>query len=187
MDPLIPAFVAVLLSGVADRPARLAAVLADRHGAGSTWPGAVLALAGAFALAAAGGAIVAPMLTPNARALLLALALVSAGAGMLLPARRFDRLAGWRLPAPLTALAGMFILAIGDRSQFLVFALTARTPDPWLAAIGGTLAGAIPVVAAALLGERVWHRLPLRAIDPGSGALLLVAGVVTGLGALRLL
>ncbi|MEP9402955.1 TMEM165/GDT1 family protein [Sphingomonas silueang] len=187
MDPLVPAFVAVLLAGCTDRPALLAAVLADRHGAQAVWPGAVLALAAGFALSAVGGVVIAPHLTPNARGLLLALGLLSAGGAALWPPRGFDRLEGWRLPGALKALFGTLILMLGDRSQFLVFALVARNPEPWLGAIGGTLAGAVPVVAATLLGERSWTRLPRRAIGIVAGSLLLVVGAVTGLGALRLL
>ncbi len=187
MDPLVPAFVAVLLAGWTDKPAALAAVLADRFGPHAVWPGAVLALAAGFALAAVGGVLVAPLLTPNARALLLALALVSAGGAALWRGGRFDRLEGWRIPGSLTSLFGLFILTLGDRSQFLAFALTARTPQPWLAAIGGTLAAAIPIVAAMILGERGWAALPHRAIGIGAGSLLLLTGAITGLGALRLL
>ncbi|KQN07570.1 TMEM165/GDT1 family protein [Sphingomonas sp. Leaf25] len=187
MDPLVPAFVAVLLAGWTDKPAALAAVLADRFGARAVWPGAVLALAGGFALAVVGGVLVAPMLAPNARALLLALALLSAGAAAMWRGGRFDRLEGWKLPGSLTSLLGLFILTLGDRSQFLVFALTARTPEPWLAVIGGTLAATIPIVAAAILGERDWQRLPHRAIGVGAGGLLLITGAVIGLSALRLL
>ncbi len=187
MDPLVPAFVAVLLAGWTDKPAALAAVLADRFGMRSVLPGALLALAAGFALAVVGGVLVAPMLSPNARALLLALALLSAGGAALWRGGRFEKLEGWRLPGSLTALLGMFILGLGDRSQFLVFALTARTPNPWLAAIGGTLAAAIPIVAAVMLGERGWGALPHRAIAIVSGGLLLLTGAVVGLGALRLL
>lgn len=186
MDPLLPAFVAVLLAGVADRPPLLAALLADRYGTRAVWPGVVAAQAAGFALAAAAGALVAPHLSPNARALLLALALLAAGGATLFEAKIRDRLDGWRLPPILTAALGTAILALGDRSQFLVFALGARTPDPVLAAIGGTLAGTILTVAAAVLGERGWRRLPLAAFRMGAGALLLLAGAVTGLGALRL-
>ncbi len=186
MDPLVPAFVAVLLAGVGDRPALLAAILADRHGRGATIAG-IVAQAIGFALAAVAGMLVAPHLTPNARNLLLALALLSAGGSALFAAKIKDRLDHWRLPAWLTGLLGMAILAFGDRGQFLVFALVARTPDPVAGTIGATLAAGALSAAAAGLGERGWLALPFRWVRPVVGGLLLTVGAVTGLGALRLL
>jgi len=186
MDPLVPAFVAVLLAGVGDRPALLAAILADRHGRGATIAG-IVAQAIGFALASVAGTLVAPYLTPNARNLLLALALLSAGGSALFAAKIKDRLDHWRLPGWLTGLLGMAILALGDRGQFLVFALVARTPDPVAGAIGATLAAGALSAAAATMGERDWLALPMRWIRPVVATLLLIAGAVLGLGALRLL
>lgn len=186
MDPLVPAFVAVLLAGITDRPPILAAILADRHGRAATIA-ALIAQGIGFALAAFGGTLVAPHLTPNARNLLLALALLSAGGSTLFATRIRDRLEGWRLPGAFVGLLGMAILALGDRSQFLVFALVARSPDPVAGAIGGTLAAAVATIAAATLGERDWCALPLRRVRPVAGGMLLLAGAVIGLGALRLL
>ncbi len=186
MDPLVPAFVAVLLAGVTDRPPILAAILADRHGRAATIAG-IVAQGMGFVLAAIGGVVVAPHLTPDARNLLLALALLSAGGSTLFAARIKDRLTGWRMPGALVGLLGMAVMALGDRSQFLIFALVARTPDPVAGAIGGTLAAAVFTTAAATLGERGWYALPLHAVRPVAGGILLVTGAVVGLGALRLL
>lgn len=186
MDPLVPAFVAVLLAGVGDRPPLLIAILGDRLGRVALW-GAIVAHAIGFALAAIGGVAVAPYLSPDARKLLLAFALLSAGGASLFAARIKDRLQGWRLPPALTGLVGSFILALGDRSQFLVFALVARTPDPVAGVIGATLASTVLLVAAATLGERGWLRLPFGAIRPVVATLLFVTGAILGLAALRLL
>lgn len=186
MDPLVPALVAVLLAGVGDRPALLSAILADRHGSAATI-GGIVAQAIGFGLAAVAGALVAPHLSPNARNLLLALALLSAGGSALFIARIKDRLDHWRLPGWLTGFLGLGILALGDRGQFLVFALVARTPDPVAGTIGATLAAIALSSAAATLGERGWLALPFRGIRPVTAGLLLLGGAVIGLGALRLL
>jgi putative Ca2+/H+ antiporter (TMEM165/GDT1 family) len=186
MDPLVPALVAVLLAGVGDRPALLSAILADRHGSAATTAGLVAQAVG-FALAAVGGMLVAPYLTPNARSLLLALALLSAGGAALFPARIKDRLDHWRLPGWLTGFLRIGILALGDRAQFLVFALVARTPDPVAGTIGATLATIALCSGAAALGERGWQQLPFRMIRPVVAGLLLLSGAIIGLGALRLL
>lgn len=179
------ALVAGILLQPGDRPAWLAAILADRFRAGTVIVAASLALALAGGIAAAGGALVAPMLTPNARALFLALALVLAGGGAFVGVRPPERLDRWRVGGFATALLGLFILAFGDALQFVVVALAARGSPP-LAATGATLGALVVLAAAALMGERAWMRLPLRAVRRSAGALFLVAGLVTGLGALRL-
>jgi len=180
------ALVAALLTQTTDRSAWLAARLGTRF----TSPAAViaglaLALALVNAIAAAGAMLVAPLLTPNARALLVALALVSAGGAALVrakpPAETF------RGGAFVAALAGGLALGIGDRTQFIVFALAARTPIPALPAIGATLGGLAVLIPAALAGERTYVALPQRAIRLPIAVLLLVAGAIIGLGALRLI
>lgn len=186
MDPLVPAFVAVLLAGVSDRPPLLAAILSDRLGRGALW-GTIGAQTIGFVLAAIGGMLVAPILTPNARNLILAVALIAAATAVPIPARIKDRLGSWRLPPFPTGLLGMAALALGDRSQFLVFALVARTPDPLTGTIGASLAGAVLLLGAATLGERAWQKLPFAAIRIVATLLLALTGAVLGLGALRLL
>jgi putative Ca2+/H+ antiporter (TMEM165/GDT1 family) len=81
MDALMAALVAAALAQIGDKPAWLAAILADRYRA----PGLVIAMAavallGAGLLAALMGALLAPKLTPEAKQLFLALALLFQGA-----------------------------------------------------------------------------------------------------------
>src|SRR3546814_6103998 len=90
-------------------------------------------------LGAVAGALIGPMLTPEARALLLALALVSAGGAALFKAKAPDALPDSRLGAFATGLLALLALGIGDRTQFVTFALAARTPIPALAFVGATL------------------------------------------------
>lgn len=181
------ALVAAALAGVGDRPAWLAAILADRYRApGLVIAAAVIALAAASGIAATFGALLGPRFTPEAKQLMLALALVLQGGGNLGRAKSPERLDGWRLGVFPTALLGLFILAFGDGVQFVVLTLAARTPLPALAAIGGALGTLAVVAAAALLGEAVWTALPLRGARRGIAALFLLAGAVIGLGALGL-
>lgn len=188
METLVPAFVAVLLAQIFDPPARLAAVLGDRFGGkGGVLLGLMLAQVAGFALAAAGGALLAPGMSPDARGLLLALALVFAGAGGFLRPRLADRLAMWRIGSFATTLLGIFILAFTDRSQFLVVAFAAWGASPVLAAIGASVAATAVGGVAVLLGERAWCGWPGRdAARVGVAAVLLVAGVVLALRTLRL-
>lgn len=180
------ALVAALLTQATDRSAWLAARLGTRFDShAAVIAGLVLALAVVNAIAATGAMLVAPILTPNARALLLALALVSAGAAALVRAR--PPAETFRGGAFIAALAGGLALGIGDRTQFVTFALAARTPIPALAAVGATIGGLAIQIPAVLVGEHAYSQAPERAIRLPIAILLLVAGAVIGLGALRLL
>ena len=187
MEALVPAFVLALLAQPGDRPALLTAILADRfrrpllvalaaglaHGIGSV-------------VAALTGGALAPGLTPEARSLLLAVALVGGGVTALWRTALPSRLERWHFGPFLTPLAGVFVLALGEQTQFFTFALAA-SGMPWFAAAGSTLGAALVAVAAALLGEARWTALPLRWLRLGAAAIFLVAGAVIALGALDLL
>lgn len=182
------ALVAAALAQVGDRPAWLAAILSDRYRApGLVIAMAALALLGAGLLAAAAGTLLAPRLTPEAKQLFLALALLFQGGGALFPVRAPDRLARWRIGAAATSFTGLFILAFGDGVQFVVLALAARAELPWLAALGATLGSLAAIGPAAILGEAGWTALPLVALRRGIAILFVVAALWLGLGALRLI
>ena len=182
------ALVAAALAQVGDRTAWLAAILSDRY----RKPQLVI-LAAAFALllagslAVAGGIAVAPLLTPNARQLMLALALILQGGGALLPVKAPDPLRGWRTGAVATTMLGLFILAFGDGIQFIVVALALRSAVPMLAAVGATIGSLVVIVPAAVLGEAAWTALPLVAARRIIGGLFIVAALWLGLGALGLI
>jgi putative Ca2+/H+ antiporter (TMEM165/GDT1 family) len=187
MEALVPAFIAALLTQVGDRPAMLTAILADRYGRPLLVAlAAGLAHAGGNAVAAGGALWIAPMLTPNAQALLIAIALLFAGLGALWPAKRTDRLEHWQLGSILTPLLAVFILALGDRTQFLTFALAARG-EPWFAFAGATFGAFAVAFIAAVLGELSWSRLPFRAFRIATGLFFLAGAAWVGAGALRLI
>ncbi len=188
MDALMAALVLGALCQAGDKTPWLAAILGDRFRTPATvMVAAAIALAGNYGLGVVGGLLIAPMMTPEARLLLLALALVLAGLSTTLRAKTPDRLDGWRLGAFGTSATGLGIMVFGDRMQFIVVALAARSDLPWLAAVGGTL-GALAVIApAVVLGEKRWLALPQRAIRIGSGGVLILAGTIAGLSAMRLL
>ena len=58
---------------------------------------------------------------------------------------------------------------------------------PKARAIGATIGGLAVLIPAMLAGERAYAKLPERAIRLPIAALLLIAGAIIGLGALRLL
>lgn len=182
------AVIAAALAQIGDRPAWLAAVLADRYGKPLLVIAmATLALAAAAAIAATFGALLAPRLTPEAKQLFLALALLLQGGGALFPAKPPERLDRWRLGAALTSLLGLFILAFGDGVQFIVLALAARTPMPWLAVAGATIGSLAVIAPAVLVGEAQWRALPLALARRIIAVLFVLAGLFLGLGAVALI
>lgn len=186
MEALVPAFIAAIAMQFGDRSAWLTAILADRYGRPLIVAlAATLAHAAGNAVAAIAGGVIAPMLTPNASALLLALALLFGGAGALWRVAMPDRLEKWRLGAVLTPLLGIFIVALGDPTQFFTLALAARSM-PWFAFAGATLGSFVIAFAAALLGELAWRKLPLRPIRLVIGIGFLIGGAIVAVGALRL-
>lgn len=189
MDSLLPALIAALLAGATDRPAWLAAILGERFGGrGAVLAGVVAAQIAIMVIAAAGAVAVRDLMTPHARSLIFGLALIFAGAGALMPPKPpRDRLDGWRIGALPTTALGSFILAFGERVQFVGFGVGAWGASPALAAIGAAAGASIAAGVAAVLGEREWRKLPLRVIGGVGGALLLSAGIVLALGGLRLI
>ncbi len=176
------------LTQVGDRTPWLAAILADRYRApGRVIAGAAIAIAANNAVGAAGAMLLAPLLTPNARLLLLALALALA-AIVFRPSRKGpDRLEGWRLGSFGTATIGLAILAFGDRMQFVTAALAVRSPVPWLAPVGATFGAMAVCVPAILIGERRWLALPLAPVRIAASVILAIAAIILALVALRLL
>ncbi len=180
------ALVLAALTQASDRTPWLAAILADRLGRGTVVVAGLVALALSYAIGVAGGRLLAPVMTPAATLLLLALALVLAGVGTGWRVARPEALERWRLPAPVTAVLGLFIMAFGDRMQFVVVALAARSDLPWAAAVGATIGAGLVAGAAALAGEAAWLALPLRAVRLAAALLLTGAGLVTGVAAVGL-
>lgn len=146
--------------------------------------GIVVAAFANAALSAIAGGMLSGMIGPDARTLLLGLAFISAGAGMLMPVRRPDLLTGWRIGPLLTGGLGLFILGFGNSAQFLTAAIAARTANPVLTAVGAGIAMSIACIVVVLLKSQFFISLPLRWIRRIGGALFLVIGAVMGLGAL---
>lgn len=188
MDALMAGLVLGALCQLGDRTPWLAAILSDRYRApGAVIAAAVLALAGNYALGALGGILIAPLLAPEARDMLMALALVLAGICTSWRDKAPDRLVNWRLGAILTSTLGLGIMVLGDRMQFIVAALAARSTLPWLAAVGATLGALAITMPAILIGEARWIALPRRACSLATGGCMILAGIFIGLRAIALI
>jgi putative Ca2+/H+ antiporter (TMEM165/GDT1 family) len=182
LDALVPAFVAALLAGIGDRPARLAALIGTRGRFGALIAGFVLGHATAIGIAVAGAVLIAPRLTPEAKSLMLAIALILAGLGALW--RRRPIAAADEGSVFVSAATGSFLG--GDATAFLAFALAARGSAPVLAGIGA-LGGAMVLALVAATLARDWERLPLTWISRIAGIVLCVTGLIVALGGLRLI
>ena len=146
MDALLPAFIAVLLAETGGSVQALTAATRERRPAPVTLIALALSTLVSLGLAAWGATLIAGMIGLSPRTMLAGLALLFAGAPMLLPKK---------LLAPQVGSAFFAFLAaqIGDASQFVVFALAARTNMPLLALAGGCaavmFAAALPLMARA--------------------------------------
>lgn len=187
MDALMAALVAALLTQASDRTPWTAALLGDRYsGKGAVIAGTAVALILGNTLGVVGGVIVAPLLSPNARDLLLALALFSGGVTAFWPPKS-PKSGTWRLGAFASSVVAVALLGFGDRMQFVTAALAARSTTPALAAVGAVVGALAVNIPAILLGERRWRRLPVAALRIGAAALLTIGGAIQGLAALRLI
>ncbi|MBX9797524.1 hypothetical protein [Sphingomonas sp.] len=187
MDALMAALVAALAAQLSDRVGLGAAAIAGRTGrAGAVILGTALALAIANALAAGAAAVIAPLLTPNARALFLALALGSAALGGI-GAAKPPREGGGRLGPFTAALVSGLALGLGDRSQFLAGAIGVRSGAGIFAATGATIGGTVAVAALVLAEPGLRRVLAGPMVRLPLAALFALAAIAAALSAFRLI
>lgn len=186
MEALVTAFVAAFLCGWGDKTQLIAALLTARTGR----PGIILlglfaAALASHTVAAAAGVMVAGSIPPAAMSLMVALALLFGGIAGFVP-RAEPSLGSMKLPLILVVFLLCLGAEVGDRAQFLTFALAGRFDSVALATAGataGTFAACLPAI---LLGDQLKAALPLRALRYGVAALFLIAGFVVAVQALGL-
>jgi len=185
LDVLLLAAVAAFLAEWGDKTQLVVAMLA----AGTRKPGQVLiglflAALASSVVAALAGDWIADTVTIRAMTLLTALALLFAAASGVL--RKTEKAP---LQARIPLLSG-FILCLaaemGDRTQFLTFALAGRFDSAPLAAAGATAGALAACLPALILGERLEKAAPMRAIRYAGAALFLIAGFIAAVNALQL-
>ncbi len=183
-DPVPTGLVA--LAEIGDKTQLLSFMLAARYK--RPWPicwGILVATALNHAMASAVGAWVAGLVAPTTLRWILAVSFVAMAAWMLVP----DTLDGDERPASgrlgvfgATTLA-FFLAEMGDKTQIATVAMAARF-DAFLPVVAGTTLGMmIANVPAVILGDRIAHRLPVRAIHATAAVIfvgLAIATVVTG-------
>jgi hypothetical protein len=174
VDALLIGFIAALLSEAGGKTQRAAEGVGGRGAAV-----VAVAMIAMLAAAVAGGAYVASILTFNARALLLGIALLFAAAAQMLPVKDGDAARG-------RAFALGYAYA-GGPVPFLAFAIAARSASPGLA-FAGTLAGSAAVLAPVWLGLLPGRGARwTRAIRMTAGILLGAAGFWSAVSGLRLI
>jgi putative Ca2+/H+ antiporter (TMEM165/GDT1 family) len=185
MDILVISFVAALLAAWSDKTQLVTAMLAARTQRPLlVFAGLFLALAASNTIAAIAGIYVGHLINPRAATLLTALALLFAGGSGLIQ-RRPPRPATAKLPL-LTAFILCLASEMGDRTQFLTFALAGRFDSAPLAAAGATAGALAACLPALVLGEQLEKKAPLRTIRYVGAALFLIAGFIVAAQALRL-
>lgn len=188
MEALLSALLAAALAELGDKTQWLALALAIRFRdrGGAVLAGIAAAAIVNAAIAAAAGAAIGTLLSREAATLMLAFALVSAGVTMALKARPAPGVDGWRIGALMTSFAAFGIAELGDKTQFMTFAIATRTGMPILSAAGAA-AGVFMMSALAVAGGRgALDALPLSVLRRIGAALFLLLGAIAAVNALRL-
>ena len=185
MTALLASFVAAFLCAWGDRTQLLAANLASgTKKPGQVLAGLILAALAGNVVAAFAGVWIAGSITIRAMTLLTALALLFGGFFGLIPRRQKPE------AAPRWPLIATFILCLaaemGDRTQFLTFALAGRFASAPLAAVGATVGLVAGCVPAIMLGEELRAKVPVRGLRWAVAGVMLVAGFIVGVEALQL-
>lgn len=187
MDALLTALIAAALAEWGDKTQLLAVALAVRYRQPApVLAGIAIAAAANSALAAGAGALLHDILTLRALSVLVALALLFAGAGGLFRAKTPDMGQGWKIGAFATSATCFFLLEFGDKTQFITATLAAQYDAALIACVGATIGIVAANAPAVVMGERVATVLPVRAIRIGAAILFLIAGFVVAVNALRL-
>jgi putative Ca2+/H+ antiporter (TMEM165/GDT1 family) len=185
MEALVTSFVAAFLAEWGDKTQLIVAMLAAATRRPlAIFAGLILAALASSVVAAIAGIWIAATINIRAMTLMVALALLFAAASGLIRKKH-----GESAPRRFL-LPAAFILCLaaemGDRTQFLTFALAGRFASAPLAAAGATAGIAAACLPAAMLGERLQTAVPLRAVRYTVAALFLIAGFITAVKALQL-
>lgn len=187
MDSLIPAFVAAFFGEFGDKSWWLALALGVAY-QGRTWPflGICLAAIANCTFSAGVGHLIAPLLTINARNMMLAITLILGAATMCL--RRGEvQPRNWRLGSIGSAFAGFLLYQILGNTGFLTFGLAVKSGSFAVTSIGATAGVIISAAIAYWAGPEIAKRLPIRTLRFVIGGVMLFIGLPLFFSALRLI
>ncbi len=172
----------VALAEIGDKTQLLALLLAARFR--QPWPivwGILVATVANHALAGWLGLLVAQWLTDDVLRWVLGIGFLAMAVWMLIPDQLDDDTPDtqgrWGVFG--TTCVVFFMAEMGDKTQIATVALAAQF-NAWLAVVAGTTLGMMIANAPAVwLGDRMAHRLPVRAIHAVAAVVLLGLGVIT--------
>lgn len=160
------------------------------HGLAQRLPGhaiipalAVSTLVAVSASALLGGQMALQLRGPG-MLLFLALAILSAGAGLCWPARAASEKAMAGAKGPVTATILLLAALIGDSAPFIVLAAAARTGSALLAGFGGLAGLGAAALAAMMLPPGTLGIATVQRIRWIAGVLFLLIGLIVALSAL---
>lgn len=78
----------------------------------------------------------------------------------------------------LFTFALIFFAELGDKTQLTIFALSARTRDPWMVFSGAAVALILSTLLASLIGETVLQNLPVKWIRLITGLAFVFMGLL---------
>lgn len=186
MDAFLISTGLVALAEIGDKTQLLSFMLAARYK--RPWPicwGILVATALNHAMASAVGAWVAGLVAPTTLRWILAASFVAMAVWMLIPDTLDDdaQPARGRFGVFGATTVAFFLAEMGDKTQIATVAMAARFDAFLPVVLGTTLGMMIANVPAVLLGDRIAHRLPVRAIHAVAAAIfvgLAIAAVATG-------
>ncbi len=184
MDALVPALIAVFLSELGGKTQSRAYALGFNQPHFVVLAALALASLASYGAGVGAGWAIGKMIAFDARILMFGLALVLAGAPMLVPLKNSTEIKA--NPGFFAMVFGFVRSQFGDAAQFIVFALAARTMLPFLSLNGGL----VGVLAAAFLpmalGNMWLKPNQLRLLRMAIGIALSVWGVWVMVGALKI-
>lgn len=182
LGPLAVSTGVVALAEIGDKTQLLALVLAARFR--RPWPivaGILVATIANHAVAGLAGAWFAHLLEGPWLRWIIAGSFVAVGIWALFPDRfeDDDKPAMERYGAFMTTTIAFFFVEIGDKTQIATVALAGRFATDVAAVIAGTTLGMMLANAPAVwLGDRLAHRLPLKAIRISAAAVFVALGIL---------
>ncbi len=188
MDALLSTLISVLFAEIGDRSQILAAMLAIQfRGNRSVLAGLTLATLINCGLSAFAGSLINEWISEEPLRLFTALSYIFAGIGMLIWRRRVRMHKDWQWGAFPVSAVSIFLLQLGDKSQFLIAANAANTPYWGFALAGGFIGIMTACVPAIVFKEQLAIMLPIRKIRIAAGVIMLMWGLFMMLGAFKLI
>jgi putative Ca2+/H+ antiporter (TMEM165/GDT1 family) len=181
MDAFLVSTSIVALAEIGDKTQLLAFVLAAQFR--RPWPiiwGILVATVANHAFAAALGAWLTSLVSPESLRWILGISFLAMAAWILIPDKLDDdRPSPVRLGVFATTLLAFFLAEMGDKTQVATVALAARYQDLTWVVLGTTAGMMIANVPAVLLGDRIAERMPVRLVHGVAAAIFALLGIAT--------